>query len=105
MNMGEPFDVYTDSFAVTVNPWGANLNLFLSQAQPAALEGSRVHCVGIVRMSNEYLKVLAYMLSQRISEHETDNEVNYDVPSNVLQQLGIGQEDWDRFWERTGGVR
>ena len=35
MNMGEPFDVYTDSFAVTVNPWGANLNLFLSQAQPA----------------------------------------------------------------------
>ena len=81
MNMGEPFDVYTDSFAVTVNPWGANLNLFLSQAQLAALEGSRVHCVGTVRMSNEYLKVLAYMLSQRISEHEVDNEVNYDVPS------------------------
>ena len=100
--MGEPFDVYSDSFTITVNPWGANLNLFASEPQPAALTGSHATRVGTVRMSNEYLKVMAYMLSERVLQHEADNCVQYNVPSGVLAQLGIAQEDWNRFWHRTG---
>ena len=53
-------------------------------------------------MSNQCLKVMAYMLAQRLSQHEADNDINCDPPVNVLRQLGISEEDWGRFWERVG---
>ena len=100
--MVEPFDIYSDSFTVTLNPWGANLNLFVSDPQPAALENCQALGLGTVRMSNQCLKVMAYMLAQRLSRHEADNDINCDPPVNVLRQLGISEEDWGRFWERVG---
>ena len=44
--MSEPFDIYSDSFTVTLSPWGANLNLFVSDPQPAALENCQALSLG-----------------------------------------------------------
>lgn len=63
--MGEPFDVYSDSFTVTITPWGVSLNLFASEAQPAALANSQASRLGTVRTSNEYLKAMTYLLYDR----------------------------------------
>jgi hypothetical protein len=51
-------------------------------------------------MSVEHMKVMAFVLMRQVKRMEGDLGVNYQVPTQVLSQLGIAREDWDSFWSR-----
>ena len=98
--MGEPFDIYSDAFMFTITPWGANMSFQLREAHPAPTSPSQSKQLGTVRMSNEHLKTMIFMLRQRLLEHERGSSTQIEVPTDVLSQLGIAREDWDSFWDR-----
>jgi hypothetical protein len=50
------------------------------------------------RMSLEHLKVMAFMLRRQLLQFEQGTGVRVEVPQEVLNQLRIGREDWDRHW-------
>lgn len=97
--MPEPIDVYADRFTVTVTPFGANLSFSLVEPHPAphkVLEASRV---ATIRMSIEHLKTMVVIIRNQIKQVEAQAGVKYEVPTNILTQLGIPLEDWDGFWK------
>ncbi|MBA7712728.1 hypothetical protein ES703_121717 [subsurface metagenome] len=51
-------------------------------------------------MSNEHLKVMAMVIVRQLKKMEADTGVKIDVDSRVLNNLGIGREDWDSFWSQ-----
>ena len=64
--MAEPFDVYSDGFTISTNPWGTNLVFGLLPAQPSLGSDEEGTHLGTVRMSNEYLKVVAFALWRNV---------------------------------------
>jgi len=101
--MPDSFDIYADSFTITVTPWGANLSFHLREAHPSPQTVSQPIRLGTVRTSNEHLKTMIFMLKRQMQIHEESHGISVDVPIQVLSQLGIAPEDWDVFWKRPGG--
>ena len=100
--MSDPFDIYSDVFAISITPWGANLSFQLREAHPTTVSPKQPEQLGTVRMSNEHLKTLIFMCSRQLKKFERDNGVQCQVPTQVLAQLGIAREDWDIFWQHEG---
>ena len=98
--MPDPFDAYTDAFKVTVTPFGANLSFQLREAHPTPHEAPKLETLGTVRMSVEHLKLMAVMIRNQIRRSEEQTGITFQVPTNVLTQLGIPPEDWTAFWNR-----
>lgn len=98
--MTEPTDVYADQFVVTVGPYGASLSFDMSVPHPSGpgQAPQPPQRVATIRMSTEHLKSVAYIIVKHVKQIEQQGGVKYDVPSQVLAQLGIGREDWDSFW-------
>ncbi len=96
--MNEPFDVYADSFSISISTWGAKLSFALTprDADPTEIEAPLP--LGTIRMSNELLKAMVVLLRDNIREREEEHEVRFDVPSWILEQLGMDDEEWDEFW-------
>ena len=101
--MPEPFDIYADAFTITVTPWGANMTFQLREAHPSPTAIQQPTQLGTIRMSNEHLKTMIFMLRRQIMSHEETSGTRCDVPTQVLAQLGIPREDWDAFWAPGGG--
>ena len=101
--MDEPFDIYCDAFTITVSPWGSNLTFQLREAHPEATSIKQPERLGTVRMSNEHLKAMTFMLRRQMVRYEEQQGVRSDLPVQVLSQMGIAPEDWDVFWRREGG--
>ena len=97
--MAEPFEVYSDAFTITVSAWGANLSFQLREAHPEATSIRQPDRLGTVRMSNEHLKVLAFILRRQVMQYEQQQGVRCDVPVQILAQMGIAPEDWNAFWQ------
>ena len=97
--MPEPFEIYTDSFTVTVSAWGANISFDLREAHPESTSIKQPERLGTVRMSNEHLKALTYILRRQVLQFENAEGVRCDVPTQVLSQMRIAREDWDAFWQ------
>jgi len=55
--------------------------------------------LGTIRMSNELLKVMVFLLREQIMARETEYDVQFDVPQWVLDQLELSEQEWDEFWE------
>lgn len=98
--MTEPIDVYCDQFTVTVGAYGASLSFQVSVPHPDPHAPRPPERVATVRMSVEHLKTLAMIITRHVKKMEAEFGVSYQVPSNVLAQLGIGREDWDSFWSK-----
>lgn len=96
--MHEPFDVYADSFNVSITAWGAKLSFRLSNPDSEAADNAERQTLGTIRMSNELLKVMVFLLKEQIVDRENEYDVQFDVPQWVLEQLGVSDEDWDEFW-------
>ena len=96
--MPEHFDVYSDSVMVTLTPWGGSVTFNLGEAHPAPGSPTAPTQLGTVRMSNEQLKVMIFVIRRQLVEHEMRQGVQYDVPVRVLSQLGVAPEDWNAFW-------
>lgn len=97
--MPDPTDVYSDQFQLTVSPYGSVINFSLSHPTPPA-PGSMPQSEKqvSVRMSLEHLKVMAFILARQLRRYERDTGVNVQVPTEVLNALQIGPEDWAGFW-------
>ena len=96
--MTDQFDVYSDSMTVTIANFGANLTFLLNEAHPAPSDVKPPTRLGTIRMSNEHLKVMAFILRRQMKKFQEDSGANPQVPVRVIAQLGIAPEDWDRFW-------
>ena len=92
-------EVYADQFQVTIGVWGATLNFQLSSHQPPA-PGAQPQSerVATVRTSLEHLKTMTMMIKREISDFESREGIQIQVPTRVLAGLGIAKEDWDAFW-------
>jgi hypothetical protein len=101
--MAEPFDTYSDYVSFWTTHWGTNL-VFYSQAPVPDPDGSRQQNLhGTVRMSNEHLKVVLYVIARNLAQHEIRTGANYDATAEILAQMGVPKEDWERFWGQFGG--
>ena len=98
--MPEVIDVYSDQFTVTVGPYGASLSFAVSVPHPEPTAPKPPERVATIRMSVEHLKTMTMVIATHVRKMEAELGVSYDVPSQVLAQLGIGREDWDNFWSR-----
>lgn len=99
--MPDPVDIYSDQFQITIGPYGCLLNFSALQPQPPP-QGTMPQAdrLATVRMSLEHLKVLAYLLRGQLLVYEQQAGIKVPLPSNVLNGLGIGREDWDAFWRQ-----
>lgn len=100
--MSEPFDVYADAFTVSVTPWGSNLSFGLRPAHPAPGANPQHETLGVVRMSNEHMKVMVFMLNRQMANYEKTVGVQCSVPTPVLAALGISNQEWEEFWNSRG---
>lgn len=98
--MAERFDVYTDAFLVSIGPFGANLSFEVREPHPDPQRPPSTERLGTIRMSVEHLKLMAMMIRNQIRQVERQSGVKFEIPSNVLGQLGIAPEDWETFWRQ-----
>ena len=97
--MAEPIDVYADQFQINTSAFGCVLNFSASGPTPPAPGAApQVQRLATVRMSLEHLKVMAFLLHRQLLQHETQTGITIQIPTQVLNGLGVGQEDWTRFW-------
>ena len=98
--MQEPFDIYADSFNIAITAWGAKLSFKLSNpdTDPDSPEMGDRTTLGTIRMSNELLKVMVFLLREQIMARETEYDFQFDVPQWVLDQLELRDQEWDEFW-------
>src|SRR5512141_501181 len=94
----EPFDVYTDSFTVTITPFGANLTFSLREAHPSNNKPPQIKQLGTVRMSVEHLKTVIWITRQQVRQVESQLGTKAEVPNQILNQLNIPPQDWEDFW-------
>ena len=94
----EPFDEYTDTFTVTITPFGANLSFSVREAHPAPGGVPKPQHLGTLRMSVEHLKTVVMVTQRQILQVENESGVKAEVPRPILNQLKIAPEDWDTFW-------
>jgi hypothetical protein len=97
--MPEPVDIYSDQFQITIGPYGCVLNFSATSPEPSAPGSPRAaDRLASVRMSNEHLKVLTYVLRRQVLDYERRMGVRVPVPHEVLNALRVGPEDWEAFW-------
>ena len=101
--MSEPFDVYTDSAGLSMSDWGANLQFFVRGPVQSDGQATQLIDLGTVRMSNQHLKVLTYIIRRQIRNHESEAQFQFEVPKRTLETFGIIDQDWQAFWAQTGG--
>ena len=79
---------------------GAKLSFKLSNpdTDPDSPEMGERETLGTIRMSNELLKVMVFLLREQIMARETEYDVQFDVPQWVLDQLELSDLEWDEFW-------
>lgn len=100
--MAESFDVYTDVFHTMVTPWGTNLLFGLRPVSPEPQNDEPNRMLGVVRMSNEHLKVMCFMLQRQMVTYETEQQVTCDVSERLLAALDIPADEWTAFWKALG---
>lgn len=98
--MENTLDVYSDQIQVSMGPYGCALNFLLSNPTPPA-PGSlpQAERVATIRMSMEHLKVMTFILRKQIMLLERDTGVKVEIPIRILNNLGIGPEDWNSLWK------
>lgn len=97
--MAEPIDVYSDQFMVTTTSWGANLSFYVNTPHPEVAKTVPAERLATIRMSNEHLKVMAMIIVRQVKKMEAETGVKVEVDRRLLNNLGIGAEDWDSFWK------
>ena len=101
--MPEPFDIYSDYVTFRTTHWGTNLSFHLLEVSPSPDGNWGQNLQGTVRMSNEHLKVVLFMLARNLRQQETNTGARYDATDEILNQMGVPRDEWNRFWGQTGG--
>ena len=96
--MADSFDIYSDSVTITIGDIGSSLSFQLQEPHPNPVNQKAPNTLGTVRLSNEHLMVLAFMLRRQMKKHQEESGVIPQVPRRVFNQLGVAPEDRDNFW-------
>lgn len=91
----EVFQGYSDVFEILGNPYGMVINFDLSPPVRAIEQRTPV---ARIRVSWEMGKVLSYLILGQIKGWEQKMGVSYPIPTEILNQLKIAKEDWDKVW-------
>lgn len=92
-----PFDVYSDEMELSITESGASLSFGKSSEgdDPDVL-------LGVVRVSNEMLKLMAYFIRESMAHHQDTHGLEWNIPRDVLEGLGVDIGDWEKFWVQDG---
>ena len=101
--MAEAFDIYSDYVTFRTTHWGTTLSFHLQDVVPSDDGSWGQQLQGTVRMSNEHLKVVLFILARNMRTQEINTGARYDATNEILEQLGVPREDWNHFWEQVGG--
>ncbi len=96
--MSEPVDVFADGSTVTVTAFGSCLTFSLDDPHAPSLNPPPPKNLVTMRLSNEHLKVLAFLLWRQVRGYEYNQHVTIEIPTQVLSDSGIPIEDWEAFW-------
>lgn len=83
-------EYYSDVYSLRSSPWGVAITF--SVAPPK--DGVEGHDVCIVRLSHETAKTLSMMIRRQLKKYERDTRTTIAVPPDVMNQLGLAEEDW-----------
>jgi len=83
-------EVFGDVFSIHISPWASALTFGLRGVQKGEQDKYNIR----IRMSLEQVKALAVMLRRAVREYEEKTQTKIDLPRDLLNQLGIGPEDW-----------
>ena len=100
----EPFDLYSDSFTVTITPFGANITFSLREAHPSPNKPPQIKPLGTIRMSVEHLKTVVWMIRQQVRQVEGQMGTKSEVAPQILHQLNIAPQDWEDFWRPISNI-
>jgi len=92
-DFSEVVEAYSNVATVSMNPWDASITFGLLAVQPGDPHKMQTR----VRMPLTLAKVLAVILLRNARALENRTKVDIDLPDEMLQELGIAKEDWDRF--------
>jgi hypothetical protein len=90
-------DVYADQLRVSTSPYGVAITFLLSEPHPAPARPVETRNLATVRMSLEHAKVMVMIMRKQLKQFEESNGVSIQVPLDVLNQLGLSPEDWDKL--------
>ena len=88
-----PEEYFSDVFWTTLSPWSAAVTFGLRQASPNEKDTPKIR----VRMPLQQAKALAVILLRTVRRYENEANVNIELPTKLLESLGIPLEDWQRF--------
>lgn len=83
-------EYYGDVFYLRSTPWGVTITFSLTPPKDGIEE--RDTC--IVRLSHETTKTLSMMMRKQLKQYERDSNTAIAVPSKVMNELGLVEEDW-----------
>ena len=83
-------EYYGDVYSIRSSPWGVAITFSVG----APKDGVEGHDVCIVRLSHETAKTLSMMIRRQLKQYERDTRTTIAVPPDVMNQLGLAQEDW-----------
>lgn len=85
---------FSDVFETHINPWSASVTFGYRSTRPTT-EPTRYQIR--MRMPLQQAKALAVLLLRGIRQYEEQSGADIDLPAQVLETLGVPQEDWQRF--------
>ena len=91
-------DIFADGSTITVATFGSSLTFTLAEPHGTSVNPPPPTELVTMRLSNEHLKVVAFLLWRQIRGFERNNQVTVEIPTQVLADSGIPREDWDAFW-------
>lgn len=83
-------EYYGDVFYLRSTPWGVAITFSASSPK----EGIEEHDVCIVRISHETAKTLSMMMRKQLKQYEREMKTIVAVPPQVMNNLGLAEEDW-----------
>jgi hypothetical protein len=86
-------EFYVDQFKINVGPYGMVITFGLAEPHLAPGQVS-IHDTVRLRMSLEHMKVTAIIFKKQLKTYEETMGVKVAVPRQVLNQLGLSEEDW-----------
>lgn len=99
--MTEIPDLYVDQFLLGAGPYGISLTFGRSSPKPpspgATPQGEEV---AVIRMSLEHFKLMAFLMKRQVLDIEYQLGINIPMPLQLMNQLRIGPEDWEKYWQR-----
>lgn len=89
----EMSEVFSDTFEMQLSPWSA----VISFGNRAMKSGENNKFSTRVRMPLQQAKVLGVLVLRNVRQYEEKTNTDIDLPKEVLEQLNIPFEDWERF--------